>query len=324
MEGGPRLGWSTIGAVAIHLAALVGLWSARPSSLSTEAGAAEEIPIDLLLDIRELPQSAEPMGPPSGPATPEPAGAVTRVSSSGRVRRQIQNPVAPPPEVPSSVPESAAATDARAGAPSSSAGAMATGDPSASAPPGAGSSGVAAPSAPADEALPPPLFPRPLQAPRAVFESLSGQPYATPGSGAGGQVLGVARAIADADAPRKGRGTISIETDPNGNVTRVRSTSPSWETFAKNLAAKLAGRRLRVPPGAKGVLIRLAVNAEVTTAPAAITGESKAQPCRGPQFERDNAGRQDFRLDMGCQDWSAFTPVERRRVSVSLAGEQTL
>lgn len=183
---------------------------------------------------------------------------------------------------------------------------------------------VAAPPAAKADTLPPPLLPRAERAPSAVLEAPLAERTANLGLGAGGQVLGIARTVAGAAAPQRGHGTISIETDANGSVTRVGSTSPGWEAFARDLRAKLAGKRLRVPPGARGVIVRLAVNADVTGAPPALTGESKAVPCRPQERERDQAGRIDVVLNVGCQSWQSYVPLPRHRVSVSIAGEQAI
>lgn len=298
-----RFGMSMAIGVALHASALAGLRLARPPVPPPAPLAADETLIDLAL-------APPPPAPPSPlVAPPRQASSPAPAAVAARPRHAARSPAAAPP--------GSAPVDTPPGTP----GAVAAADlADKHAPPGANADDVAA--APRSDSLPPPLVPRAVHAPRAVFDALSAPREGSAGSGAGAQVIGVARSLADATAPRRGHGTVTIDIDAAGGVTRVSSTSPSWDAFARGLQAKLAGRRLRIQPGARGAIVHLAVSADVTSVPRALGGEAKATPCRAP--DRDQAGRADAAPNAGCIDLTALLPVPRHRVSVSLAGERAL
>jgi hypothetical protein len=303
MGGEGRLRWSALAAFAIHAAVIAGVWRAQPPGATQAPAARRDDPIDLTVEATPVPV---PM-----PATEAPHAAPA--------------PTIAAPALPLALPRHPRAASAANAPPAEGDGAASPGHDGAGPPgPVAGSGAAVATAAPPPDALPPPLVPRAVRAPSAVLDEPLAQRAAAAGLGAGAQVIGAARSVADAKAPSRGHGSIDIETDAEGNVVRVTSTSPSWEAFARELQAKLAGKRLRVPPGARGVAVRLAVSADVTSTPALLTGEKKAEPCRRPEHQRDQAGRADVVLDVGCVDWTALVPLPRRRTSVSVAGERSL
>jgi hypothetical protein len=321
MERTTRLDWPLATALALHACTLGGL-HLRKAPPAPVPPLAPDVRADLVFEIV---LDAPPAPPPAlvdPPSAADPSSAAEERAAPRAVAPRAATPMSPPREA-----QLAAAPGPGAGAPGDT-----PGDASGAlvaAPPGGAARGDALAAAsltakPRSDSLPPPLVPRALHAPSAVFESPLLQPAAPSAVSAGGQVLGAARAVADTSAPRQGRGTISIETDGEGVVLRVSSSSPSWERFARDLGVKLSRRRLAARPGGHGTLVRLAVQAEVSTAPAILTGEAKAQPCRAPEHERDQVGRADVVLNVGCNDWKAFLPVERRRVSVTVAEERAL
>ncbi|MFT3766025.1 MAG: hypothetical protein QM820_10985 [Minicystis sp.] len=302
MDRAPRFGWSMAVAAALHVSAFAGLWRARPKGTAPAPVASLVTTIDIAMDPAPSPPVPPPVADaPSDEVKRDPGTTVPRVTAASRARR-----------------------GAPADAPAASGDGLVIDDGAAPAPAATGAGDTAVSPAPKSDSLPPPLVPRAIRAPSAVFDGALPRPDTSGGTGAGSQIVGSARAIADTKAPRTGHGTVTIEIDAGGNVTRVGSTSPGWEIFARELQAKLSGRHLRVPSGARGVIVRLAVSADVTKAPAALTGEAKATPCRPPERDRDQAGRADVILNVGCLDWNALVPLPRHRISVSLAGEQAL
>src|SRR5262249_51378185 len=116
-----------------------------------------------------------------------------------------------------------------------------------------GGSSAPAPDAP-EKAIPPPLLPRAIQAPRDVLETPLGAKATGAGLTAAAQVMGTVQRLAGGDgAPRNAHGTLRIIVDADGTVSSVTTTSASWAGVAKAIRAALAGRRLRVPRGAHGV-----------------------------------------------------------------------
>jgi hypothetical protein len=284
----------------LHGALIGGLWRTRPPPEARSPALGEEAPIDVEI-ARDPPPPTTAEAPSNSPAPAAAAGPVA--ATAAPKARRARGPIVA--AAPASAGEGEPLSQESAGAASAAPAAV-----------------TAAASAPPRDALPPPLVPRAIRAPEAVLEAPLAQRNAEAGVDAGAQVIGAARAVADTNAPRNGRGTIEIATDADGNVVRVTSTSPSWESYARDLRAQLGGKRLRVPPGARGVAVRLSVSAEVTSAPKLLTGEEKAKPCR--PMDRDQAGRIGAGMEPGCFDWKSPLPVSRRRVSVVIAGVQVL
>jgi hypothetical protein len=294
---------TTVIAVASHALALLGLALTRPPQPldPVSVHAPDLVPVTLEATHEPGPVRANASPEPSPTARVEPhvrARAPHRERARSRDPQPIEEPAAPA----GAGGELAAASTQDLGS-----------DPISSPAPPA--------SAPAD-ALPPPLVPRPIRAPAAVFGArIDARDGVSPSSG-GAQILGAVRAVADKGAPRNGHGTIRVEVDATGAVTRVTSSSPSWGKVARSIQAALAGRRIRVPSGGRGLAITVAVDADVTNVPPLITGEAKAAPCS--RVETDQVGRLGRLPDPGCVDWLALLPLTRHRVSVKLVGEQAL
>lgn len=87
------------------------------------------------------------------------------------------------------------------------------------------------------------------------------------GAGVGGPVVTAAHSAASGfKAPETGRATFEVETDGVGAVIAVRvldvsSDKAGWEAVATTLRTTLGAQHLKVPKGAKGVLVRVLVEA---------------------------------------------------------------
>jgi hypothetical protein len=115
-----------------------------------------------------------------------------------------------------------------------------------------------------------PLVPRPREAPReALVQPLAALEKAA-GTTAGAHVMAAVQTAGYAKMPRSGRGTIKIIIEEDGHVSRVTSTSPSWENVARSIHTSVQGRRFPVPKGARGVTITIAVRALYTHTPIAF------------------------------------------------------
>jgi hypothetical protein len=107
-------------------------------------------------------------------------------------------------------------------------------------------------------------------------------------------------AAAPSIAPDVGTATVVVESDAAGFVTtaRVVSATPdlaSWGDFARELTRLTSSKKLRVPPGARGVRTRLRVVAEWTmpggqhvetsagAVPDDVPGADKVCEYSGPQ-----------------------------------------
>jgi hypothetical protein len=164
--------------------------------------------------------------------------------------------------------------------------------------------------------------PRATPAPSAVFGAQSDPPGGTSASSSSALVLSTVRAVAKRDAPQNGYGTIRIEVDATGTITRVTTSIPSWDKALRSIQASLAGRRVRVPSSARGLVITLAVDADTTSAPRVLTGDAKSAPCS--TIEKDQVGRITRLPEPGCVDVLALLPLRRHRVTVKLLSEQVL
>lgn len=84
------------------------------------------------------------------------------------------------------------------------------------------------------------------------------------GVGFGGPVAAAARsALSSPSAPVGGSGRYEVRTNAVGQIVAVRALSGdvAWQAFAASLQAALAGRTLRVPEGARGVVVVVALEA---------------------------------------------------------------
>jgi hypothetical protein len=252
------------------------------------------------------------------------------------------------PPVPQTPPEAVAAPAAVAAAPAATASAQRRAQGPAAlagegrgdtAPPAGAGEGVGlastAPDAPAgsaplnavpDRALPPPLLPLAVQAPAAVLVAPLGAAQAAAGLTAGAQVVATAQRAADGKGPARGHGTLRITVEQDGSVSGVVVSGVGWEAAAQAIRAALAGRRLRVPSGARGVVISLALDAAVTRVPPVISGEARAA---GVGFDAAVGGVEDNHRgfhpgasNMAVIDPTALAPLRRRSVKVELLGEQ--
>lgn len=299
---------ATAAAVALHALALLGLSVSRPPPPPDGPSPQAMDLVTVTLDATSEPPSPRA----AAPAAPLPPSA--GVDTDVRARKPILGRASErAPAVPAEPEPATGAT-----------GAVVTGtDPDAFSAPDMGPAPslttIPPVSAPPD-ALPPPLVPRAIPAPSAIFGSqFSANDNAPPASG-GAQIIGTVRAVAEQSAPRNGHGTIRVEVDGTGAVVRVTSSSPSWAAAARSLQASLAGRRLRVPSGGRGVILLFSVDAEITKAPPVLTGEAKAAPCSAEK--KDQVGRVGGLPEPGCIDVLALLPLPRHRVTVKLAGEQ--
>jgi hypothetical protein len=77
-----------------------------------------------------------------------------------------------------------------------------------------------------------------------------------------------------------------------------------------------------MPVAGRGLVITFFVDADVTAAPRALTGEDEAKPCK--PSDSSMVGRAGRLPDPGCIDIFSLIPHPRHRVRVKLIGEQPL
>ncbi len=280
-----------------------------------------------LLATRPPPHAPEP--PPVVPSLPpepfaEIAVEVDPVPELPAARLPSEAP-APPPEIASPLPApphraSMAPGIAKAGPGESPSAPGAGGDPllpvATAALPAVAASITARP-----DALPPPLLPLAVHAPPAVLGELAAPEGASPTS-ASAQVSGTVQRVAQTGGPRQGHGVLRITVGEDGTVTGVSASGTGWDAVASAIRAALAGRRLRVPSGARGVVISFAIDAMVTRAPPVLTGEARAHPSGlgGDAYRGADTGA----LNMAVIDYRALLPIERRVVKLQALGEEAL
>lgn len=127
-----------------------------------------------------------------------------------------------------------------------------------------------------------PLFPRPPPPGKALETPLATRDAAL-GLGASGQIVAAVHGVALDQAPRNGRGILRVLLDENGRVSRVTSTSPSWDRAALAMQRALGGRQFELPRGVRNVVLSFDVVARSTQVPAVLTGEESQAPTRWPQ-----------------------------------------
>ncbi len=285
---------TTAAAVALHALALTVVATRQPLSRPLAPAIAEPE----LLPI-ELAEPAPVPEPPrlEGPVTPAPGAVAASRPRSARLAAR-----APDPGPTASTATGAGASDEAA------AGAPGIGAPSATA--------LAAAGPP--DALPPPLLPRATPAP---FAALAG-PLATGyGLRTSTEVMAAVQRVAQGPAaPANGHGLLRVTVDADGTVSGVSSTSASWAGMVSALRAAFAGRRFRAP-GGHGVVLAFACDAYVTSAPAVLTGEKRAEPSSsiGPQGGGMSIDKAPI---MAVIDYKALLPGPRRVVKVELTGEE--
>jgi hypothetical protein len=288
-------------ALVLH-ALLLAFLVTRRAPLPEPVVPASSEPIAVELDLGE---ARSPKAPPLV-ETPE------RAAKAARPERPRRAGVVRPP-APASTGDDGGHEGAGPGAPAASATGI-------SAPPAAGESAVA-PAPPAD-ALPPPLLPRAVHAPRGVLEAPLATTRTSPDWTASAQVMGTVQRLANgAGAPRNAHGTVCVVIDEDGAVSDVTTTSASWTAVAKAIRAALAGRRFRVPKGAHGLFVSFAVDAYETSAPAVLTGEARAEPMLEDEVPQGGS-RSHAPPRMAVIDPRALLPIKRHVVKVELLGEE--
>jgi len=129
------------------------------------------------------------------------------------------------------------------------------------------------------------------------------------GLGRGGVVATLARSAALGAGPQEGEATFLVMADRDGRVTSVSLSEDrgGWSAVTRALERSLAGKRLRVPPGANGLSVAVRVQAKVQLP----SGSSPKHPVRGA-----GAGAEFDVADIGA------TPT--RVVSARVTSERVL
>ena len=129
------------------------------------------------------------------------------------------------------------------------------------------------------------------------------------GLGRGGVVATLARSAALGAGPQEGEATFLVMADRDGRVTSVSLSEDrgGWSAVTRALERSLAGKRLRVPPGANGLSVAVRVQAKVQLP----SGSSPKRPVRGA-----GAGAEFDVADIGA------TPT--RVVSARVTSERVL
>jgi len=286
-------------ALGLHALGLAFFTTAPPPRV---APAPPPAPLLIEIDWTEDTPPPEPLKPaPAPPVTSSPAPAPKAKGRAARAKEPIVT-VTGASEAPSSEP-----------GPNTS-------EPIAAPPIVTGEGPAKAPPAP----VPPPLLPRPLPASRAALGPLLDAGKTKTGLSATAQVVATVHRVAQStDAPRVGHGILRIRVDERGAVSGISSTSPSWEKAARALLAALTGKKLHVPPGARGVVISFTVDAKITNVPAALTGDVKPTPIDLGDDMRGSSPS-DKPPTTAVINPAAWLPVERRVLHVELLGEESL
>jgi hypothetical protein len=124
------------------------------------------------------------------------------------------------------------------------------------------------------------------------------------GAGPGGPVVSAAHSAAlGSKAPETGRATYEVETDNVGSIIAVRlvessADTPGWELVGSTLRATLGAQKLRVPAGAKGVLVKVLVEAMMKL-PSGATQKLSVGPSGlgvGGKFDLSDIGAKPARV----------------------------
>jgi len=294
---GQRMRVTATTAVVLHALALAFAATEKAPPPSADPAAVELDPIEIV--EAPTPLRALPVEP-----------AVAPVATTG-----APSPVARP------------RVAAHARAPGASSGGAAAAEASSSeeaAPGGTGltlSPETSAASAPAPDALPPPLLPRAVSAPWSVLEGPLAARSAGLGLSTSSQVTATVQRVAQSEAaPANGHGMVRITVEEDGTVSGVTTTSPSWAALARALRAALAGRRFRAP-GRHGAVLSYAVDAVLTRAPALLTGEKRATASPDGVGSQQGGMSVDKAPQMAVIDYQALLPVLRHVVKVELLRE---
>jgi hypothetical protein len=303
-----RMASATVAAVAVHSLALVGLVLTRPPEPSAAIAVNAPELIEVSIEAKGE-QAAGRIIAPSEPPLPKNVEPRVRARAPDNRAPDKGRDVSDSPPASSEAASTAGVEEPMAAGP----------PPDWSFNPGLN---IAPPARAPSAAIPPPLVPRATPVPSGVLGPQVDARGNTSAASGSALIISTVRDIANQDVPRNGYGTIRIEVDSAGTVTRVTTTVPSWDKALRSIQASLTGRRVRVPSSARGLVITLAVDAETTSVPRVLTGETKAAPCS--KIEKDQAGRLGGLPDPGCVDVMALLPILRRRISVKLLSEQVL
>ena len=287
---------SLTAAVALHVVVVVRVAS-RP--LVVAVAGTEAVPFDMQLNALPTSELHEvdlgPASPP--PATPDdtatPAALAPRLAAVGRPI--VRDPSTPPDASPPAVTPLVGAGEGNEGVLSPRATGPAS-SPAAVAPPvrfglPLGSFAEGAP-APKQEG---PVGPRversaqeaPVDAAKILRAATDKHDVAL-GVGFGGPVAAAGRsALSSPSAPIGGRGRYEVRTNATGQIVSVRALEgdAAWQAFATTLQAVLASRTLRVPEGARGVVVVIALEAkqkEIAGGPSGIMNFDVANLAAGP------------------------------------------
>jgi hypothetical protein len=200
--------------------------------------------------------------------------------------------------------------------------------PGAGAPASADAVGSASANPPRDRALPPPLRPLAVQAPMAALGGPLGVAPA-----AGSEVMVAVRSAAERSGPAQGHGVARITVEEDGTVSAVTVSGVGWEAAGQGMRTALVGRKLRVPKGARGVVVALSLDAQVTRVPPVLTGEARARamaPDTALGGADDNHGSMKDNHggmfpgapNMAVIDPTLLLPLKRWTVKVELVSEQ--
>lgn len=258
-------GVSLFAALALH-ALIVGKIASRPQVVA-DAGA-ETVPLDLTFVQLEPPPLAEPspssVTEPTAPPVTEPSSTT---AAQARPTARVEAATTPLPDAPPLVGASEnneGVLSPRVGAPAASA-PVAAGRIDFGLRPGSFSDGPPAPTQTG------PVGPRvehsareaPVDAARILRAATDKHDVAL-GVGFGGPVAAAGRsALSSPHAPLGGRGRYEVRTNAAGQIVAVRALEgdAAWQAFAATLQAVLASRTLRVPEGARGVVVVVALEA---------------------------------------------------------------
>ncbi len=158
--------------------------------------------------------------------------------------------------------------------------------------------------------------PSPLSTTGGVSEGLSEHDMSL-GLGSGGPVVSAAHAVpVEALVSIDGAGVFDVLTDPTGrvvsvNVANVTSDDLEWRQVARALMAKLAGRMLKVPRGARGVAVRVRVEVIARMPSGAKAGHALSPASTGGGTEERYYGVRGDLSDIGA---SAVRTVHAREV----------
>lgn len=152
---------------------------------------------------------------------------------------------------------------------------------------------------------------------RDVLESPLVKRDAELGLGASGRIVATVHRIALDQAPRDGRGIVRVFIDENGEVSRVTSTSPSWEGAAMAIGRELSGRQFALPTGARNMTLSFDVIARTTQVPAILTGEEDQAPTIWPQAVQGRSPS-DAPSPVVLVPIESLLPVPRHLVNVNL------